>query len=155
MKENTSVDFSLFRHWYFENSHFSTHSEKNDNYIWFMFLHIMFEFLFTFHSHFAEAICTNSALELCHLASSHKSISSIHLLFSSLGEDSVSLSWDSELLTNWPIMGIMDATVSCLPRSNLQVKPKAFLFRILNSEDSLAATNGVARTSALSQWINK
>lgn len=54
----------------------------------------------------------------------------IHLLFSCLGDDLMSpltcnrAALLSELLTNWPIMGVMDTAVSCLPLSNLHVKAK-------------------------------
>ena len=57
----------------------------------------------------------------------------IHLLFSCLGDDLMSpltcnrAALLSELLTNWPIMGVMDTAVSCLPLSNLHVKAKVSL----------------------------
>lgn len=64
----------------------------------------------------------------------------IHLISSRLGDDLVSpLTWNgaallSELLTNWPVMGVMDAALSCLPPGNLHVGLKCLFCRILGSE---------------------
>lgn len=112
--------------------------------------------------HLLESCKAPFAPGLCQLALCHKSISSIHLLSSCLGNSPVSpltcngAALLSGLLTNWPIMGVMDAAGSCLPLRIYYMSGLKCLLRILGSEEyPVAAANGAASPSASSQWINK
>lgn len=133
----SSVEFSFIETsstailWELKYTHTCTHTmkEKRFPYMHYLWTCTHFPFLPP-PPHLLESCKAPFAPGLCQLALCHKSISSIHLLSSCLGNSPVSpltcngAALLSGLLTNWPIMGVMDAAGSCLPLSNLHVRFK-------------------------------